>query len=347
MTEDVLYEHHRLRVDRGQNSVRIDKYLAGHLANISRSRIQNASKAGNVLVNEKQVRPNYRVKPADVISIVLPFPPRDTDIIPENIPLEIVYEDQWIMLINKKPGMVVHPAKGNVTGTLMNALYGYFGLSKCTIPLEGPDGMSRKPYPFLVHRLDKNTSGLIVVAKDVISQAKIAKQFFDRTVRKKYLALVWGDVKKNEGLISGNIGRSRKNRKVMDVFGDESTGKPAETYYRVLDRYKNVTLLECAPKTGRTHQIRIHCKHIGHPLFGDKEYGGDKVHSGDTSAKFRQFITGCLEMFTRQALHAASLGFVHPETGKEVHFTSPLPGDFDTIVRKMKEWSERITNRKV
>jgi len=331
---DDLYEHFRIVADKGQSQIRVDKFLLNRLENTSRNRIQVAAEAGIVQVNGKPVKSSYKVKPGDAITIVLAHPPRDLDIIAENIPLKVVYEDNHLIVIDKAPGMVVHPAYGNYTGTLINAI------SYHLYPhLEGKKIGSDTIRPGMVHRIDKNTSGLIVLAKDERSMTLLARQFFDRTIERNYLALVWGDFTEDEGTITGNIGRNIRDRKVMDVFTDGITGKHAVTHYSVVERFGYVTLVSCRLETGRTHQIRVHMKHIRHPLFNDETYGGDKILKGTTFAKYRQFIENCFILMPRQALHARSLGFIHPETGKRMFFESELPGDFTAVLSKWREYT--------
>ena len=321
-----LYEHFRFVVDKGQAMLRIDKYLFTKIAAASRNRIQNAAHAGNILVNDIPVKPNYKVKPNDTISIVLAYPPRDTEIYPENIPVSIVYEDDLVLVINKPAGMVVHPGHGNFTGTLLNALAFYY------------QGTGIQTY--LCHRIDKDTSGILLLAKDELAQTKLAKQFFDHTIERKYEALVWGNLKQDEGTITGNISRDPRNRLVMKVFDDGETGRHAVTHYRVMERLGYVTLIECTLETGRTHQIRVHMKHIGHPLFNDESYGGDVILKGTTFTKYKQFIQNCFTVMPRQALHARSLGFIHPGTGKKMFFDSGLPEDFSSLLAKWREYSK-------
>lgn len=330
--ETELYEHYHFEVDKGQALLRIDKYLMGRIANASRNKVQNAAHAGNILVNEKSVKPNYKVKPLDIISIVLAFPPRETTILPENIPLDIVYEDNDLLVVNKPAGMVVHPAYGNFTGTLVNALACRLG-----VPSEGTDTGS-----YLVHRIDKDTSGLILVAKNELSQSILARGFFEHKVDRKYTALVWGDVKDDQGTIDGHIGRCLRDRLVMDVFPDGSHGKEAITHYRVLQRFHYVTLVECILETGRTHQIRAHMQHFGHTLFNDARYGGNEVLKGTTFSKYKQFVQNCFELCPRQALHARTLGFTHPSTGKEMLFEIPLPPDMLAVIDKWERYARTI-----
>lgn len=330
--ETDLYEHFHFEVDKGQALLRIDKFLMGRIQNASRNKIQNAAHAGNILVNNKPVKPNYRVHPLDVISIVLAYPPRETEIIAENIPLNIVYEDADVLVINKTAGMVVHPAHGNYTGTLVNALAYWFQ----------QQGITTETGPYLVHRIDKDTSGLILVAKNEIAQSKLARGFFEHKVDRKYQALVWGDVKADEGTIEGHIGRCLRDRLIMDVFPDGSHGKEAITHYRVLQRFHYITLVECILETGRTHQIRAHMQHIGHTLFNDARYGGNEVLKGTTFTKYKQFIQNCFELCPRQALHAKSLGFIHPTTGKPMLFESELPDDMQGVIAKWEKYATQI-----
>lgn len=326
--ENDLYEHFRFIVDKGQALLRIDKFLMGRIQNASRNKIQNAAHAGNILVNDSPVKPNYKVKPFDIISIVLTYPPRDTTIVPEDIPLNVVHEDDDLLVINKEAGMVVHPGHGNYTGTLVNALAFMFQ----------QEGIITEEGPYLVHRIDKDTSGLLLVAKNELAQSILARGFFDHKVDRRYTALVWGDFKEEEGTIEGNIGRSLRDRLVMDVFPDGKHGKEAITHYRVLKRFQYVTLVECTLETGRTHQIRAHMQHIGHPLFNDARYGGDQILKGTTFSKYKQFIRNCFEIMPRQALHARSIGFRHPKTGKEMFFESDLPADMTTVIKKWEDY---------
>jgi len=330
--ENDLYEHYRFEVDKGQALLRIDKFLMGRIPNASRNKIQNAAHAGNILVNNKAVKPNHRIHPLDVISIVLAYPPRETEIVPENIALNIVFEDDDVLVINKAAGMVVHPAYGNYTGTLVNALAFKFQ----------QQGIVSETGPYLVHRIDKDTSGLILVAKNELAQSKLARGFFEHKVDRKYQALVWGDVKEDAGTITGNIGRCLKDRLIMDVFPDGSHGKEAITHYRVLNRFHYITWVECILETGRTHQIRAHMQHIGHTLFNDARYGGDGVLKGTTFTKYKQFIQNCFELCPRQALHAKSLGFSHPTTGLPMFFESELPEDMQAVISKWEKYVNQI-----
>lgn len=332
-----LYEHHRLTVDPGQSLLRIDKFLTLRLQNVSRNRIQNAADAGSILVNGGAVKQSYRVKPGDVISIVMAYPPRDTEVFPEDIPLDIVYEDDEVILVNKPAGMVVHPGYNNYDGTLVNGLLYHAGFRAAedgSLPqLPGNEGR-----PGLVHRIDKDTSGLLLVARKELAMTFLAKQFFDHTIRRSYLALVWGDLE-GEGTISGYIGRSVKDRKVMQVYDSEEKGKWSVTHYRVLERFHFATLIECRLETGRTHQIRAHMKYKGHPLFGDSAYGGSQILKGEGMAKFKSFVQNCFQIMPRQALHAQSLGFIHPATRKELFFQVEPPADFFQVLDRWRKYA--------
>jgi 23S rRNA pseudouridine1911/1915/1917 synthase len=329
-----LFEHYRFQADPGQSLLRIDKFLSDRLENSSRTRIQNAANAGNILVNNNTVKPNYKIKPGDIVQVVLPTPPREIELIPENIPLNIVYEDDDVLVVNKEPGMVVHPAYGNYTGTLVNALMWHFR----DLPLFNT-GESR---PGLVHRLDKNTSGILVIAKNEYALNKLSKQFYDRTTDRRYNALIWGIPDPPEGTITGNVGRSIKDRKIMQVFKDDTEGKNAITHYKVLEDLGYISLIECKLETGRTHQIRVHFSHIKHPLFNDEEYGGNQILKGTTFTKYQQFIKNCFKILPRQALHAKSLAFNHPVTGKRLSFDSNLPDDMVQVIEK---WRKYISGR--
>ncbi len=326
-----LFEHYRFNVDKGQGSLRVDKYLFNKLENISRNKIQNAARAGNILINSISVKPNYKVKPNDKISVVLPHPPQEFEIIPENIPINIIYEDNSVMVVNKSPGMVVHPGHGHYTGTLVNALAYHLK----DLPLYE----SGEIRPGLVHRIDKDTSGIIVIAKTEIALNILAKQFFNHTVERTYNALVWGNLDKDEDKISGYIGRNRKDRMKMQVFPDEDYGKHAVTHYKVLERLGYVNFIECKLETGRTHQIRVHMEHIKHPLFNDERYGGNRILKGTTFTKYNQFVRNCFKLLPRHALHAKSLGFKHPGTGKQMYFDSPLPDDMMHVIDKWRGYT--------
>lgn len=326
-----LYEHHKFIADKGQEVLRIDKFLLDRLANTSRNKIQIAAKNGNILVNGIAVKQNYKIKPEDEVSIVMPYPVREIELIPENIPLDIHYEDDTVIVINKQANMVVHPGYGNYSGTLVNGLIYHFD----QLPSKSDDFYGR---PGLVHRLDKHTTGLMVVAKTEDALTNLSKQFYDRTTERRYHALVWGDVLEDEGTIEGNLGRSIKDRKLMTVFPEGDFGKHAVTNYKVLRRFGYVTLVECKLETGRTHQIRAHMKYIGHTLFNDLEYGGDKVLKGTTFSKYKQFIHNNFALLTGQALHAKTLGFVHPKTKEFMRFESDLPSDFEAVLARWENY---------
>ncbi len=329
---DELYEHHRIVVDKGQALLRVDKFLMDRLPNVTRNKLQSAIRSESVQVNEKPVKVSYKVKPLDVITITLAEPPRDTDIVPENIPLDIVYEDNDLLLVNKPAGMVVHPAYNNWTGTLVNAL---------TYHLQNlPTSRNGEGRPGLVHRIDKDTSGLLVIAKTEYSMAYLAKQFYDHSIERTYYALVWGIPKQDSGTIVGNVGRSPKDRKVMTVYPEGDYGKHAVTHYKVLRRFKYVSLIQCNLETGRTHQIRAHMKYIGHPLFSDATYGGDKILQGVPNGTYKSFVENAFKLMPRQALHAKSLGFIHPETKEFLQFDSDLPEDFKSVLEKWELYEE-------
>ena len=328
--EQDLFEHFRLVVDKGQSLLRIDKFLMNRMENATRNRIQNAADLGCILVNEKAVKSSYKVKPLDVISIVLPHPPRDTEIYPENIPLNIVFEDEEIVIINKTAGMVVHPGFNNYTGTLVHALAYHFE--------NLPTLNGNYARPGLVHRIDKDTSGLLVISKNEQAMTFLAKQFFDHSIHRKYVALVWGDIAEG-GTVSGYIGRSLKDRRVMDIYDTEEKGKWSVTHYKVLERLNYVTLIECELETGRTHQIRAHMQHIGHPLFNDASYGGDKILKGTSFTKYKQFIDNCFSICPRQTLHAKSLGFLHPKTKQELYFETEMPSDMLQLLDKWHKYA--------
>jgi 23S rRNA pseudouridine1911/1915/1917 synthase len=332
-----LFEHFRFEVNPRQSLLRIDKYLTDRIENASRTRIQNAANAGNIIVNGNPIKPNYRVKPGDIVQIVLPNPPREIELIPQNIPINIVYEDDDLVVVNKAPGMVVHPAYGNYSGTLVNALMYHFK----DLPLF----QTGEQRPGLVHRIDKNTSGILVIAKNELALNRLSKQFYDRTTDRKYLALVWGVPEPEEGTITGNVGRSPKDRKVMFVFPDGSEGKHALTHYKVIEKLGYVSLIECKLETGRTHQIRVHLSYLKHPLFNDAEYGGDQILKGTTFTKYQQFVKNCFAIMPRQALHAKSLAFDHPVTKKRMLFDSEIPDDMQQVLEKWRTYtSGRIGN---
>ena len=329
-----LYEHFRVVVDKGQSQVRVDKYLFERLVNSSRNRIQKAADAGLIMANGQPVKSSDKVKPCDVLTVMMDRPRYDNDIIPEDIPLDIVYEDNDLMVINKPAGLVVHPGCGNYHGTLVNAIAWHLK--------DNPRYDPNDPQVGLVHRIDKDTSGLLVVAKTPDAKTHLGLQFYNKTTKRKYNALVWGIVENNEGTIEGNIGRNPKDRMQMAVLSDPAQGKHAVTHYRVLERLGYVTLVECVLETGRTHQIRVHMKHIGHTLFNDERYGGNEILKGTHFSKYKQFVNNCFETCPRQALHAMTLGFVHPRTGEEMFFTSPLPEDMTNLIDK---WRNYISNR--
>lgn len=328
---DERYEHFHNVVDKGHAIVRIDKYLANCMADTSRNRIQAAAEAGSILVNGKAVKSNYKVKPLDEISLVLSYPPNQFAIVPQDIDIDIVYEDDDLMVVNKQAGLVVHPGFGNFEGTLLNAIA--FHLQ------DDPRFDINDPSVGLVHRIDKDTSGLLLIAKTPDAKTRLGKQFFDKTTHRRYHALVWGDFKEDEGRIEGNIGRDPKDRLRMAVFpSDSETGKHAVTHYKVLERFAYVTLVECRLETGRTHQIRAHMRHIGHPLFADERYGGNEILWGERTASYKAFIRNCMETCPRQALHAKELGFVHPRTGQTMMFDSALPADMSALIEKWQRY---------
>lgn len=329
-----LYEHFRFTVDKGQTPVRIDKYLTERIVSASRNRIQQAADAGYVMVNDKAVKSNYKVKPCDSIVIMMDYPKYENDIIPEDIPLNVVYEDDQLMVINKPAGLVVHPGCGNYHGTLVNAIAWHLRENKNYDPNDPAVG--------LVHRIDKDTSGLLVVAKTPDAKTNLGLQFFHKTTKRTYNALVWGNMEQDEGTIETNIARNPKDRMQMAAFTDENIGKHAITHYKALERFGYVTLVECRLETGRTHQIRVHMKHIGHVLFNDERYGGNEILRGLKTNKYKQFITNCFEICPRQALHAKTLGFTHPSTEKEMFFDSELPEDMTTLLDK---WRNYTSNR--
>jgi 23S rRNA pseudouridine1911/1915/1917 synthase len=330
IVEDELFEHYRFDVPNGQALLRIDKYLMNLIPNATRNKIQTAATNGDIYVNDIPVKSNYKVKPLDVIRILLSHPPFENRVDPEDIPLDIVYEDDALLLINKPPDFVVHPGHGNYTGTLVNALAFHFE----NLPINSSER------PGLVHRIDKDTSGLLVIAKTEAAMTHLAKQFEAKTSEREYIALVWGNVKEDEGTIEGNIARHVKDRMQMAVFADPEIGKPAITHYKVLERFGYVTLVSCILETGRTHQIRVHMKHIGHTLFNDARYGGDLILKGTTFTKYKQFIDNCFKILPRQALHAKTLGFKHPTTGEMMRFDTELPQDMQDCIEKWRGYSQ-------
>jgi 23S rRNA pseudouridine1911/1915/1917 synthase len=328
--EEDLYEHYRIVADKGQGPMRLDKFLSLHVPNVTRTKIQNGIELEAIKVNEAPTKASYKVKPQDVITLSLPQPPRDTEIIPEDIPLDIVYEDEELTLVNKPAGMVVHPAFGNWSGTLVNALVYHFQ--------HLPTSRNGEVRPGLVHRIDKDTSGLLVIARSEYGMTHLAKQFFDHTIERTYYALVWGEPKLAKGTIVGHIGRSAKDRRVMDVYPDGSQGKHAVTHYEVLKPMRYVSLIKCNLETGRTHQIRAHLKFLGNPLFGDSTYGGDRILRGTTSGSYRAFVENCFQIMPRQALHAKSLGITHPRTREWMQFDTELPQDFQEVLARWENY---------
>jgi len=330
--EDDLYEHHRFVAGAGQVPLRVDKFLMNFVENATRNKIQQAAKDGSVFVNDIAVKSNYKVKPNDVVRVLFSHPPYENLLTPENIPLDIVYEDDALLVVNKPAGMVVHPGHGNYSGTLINALIYHFD----NLPNNSSDR------PGLVHRIDKDTSGLLVIAKTEEAMTHLAKQFFDKTSKREYVAIVWGNIDEEEGTIEGNIGRHPKNRLQNTVFEgeDEHKGKVAVTHFNVLERLGYVTLVSCKLETGRTHQIRVHMKYIGHTLFNDERYGGEKILKGTTFTKYKQFVENCFKILPRQALHAKTLGFVHPVTGKEMYFDTPIPDDMAQCIERWRNYAK-------
>lgn len=326
-----LYEHFRIDVDKGQGLVRVDKFITSKLESISRSRVQLAADAGNILVNGSAVKSSYKVKPLDSISIVMAYPPREVEIIPQDIPINIVYEDDDLVVVNKEAGMVVHPGHGNYSGTLVNALMYHLR----DVPLF----KSGDVRPGLVHRIDKNTSGILVIAKTELAMNHLARQFFERTTKRRYVALVWGDMEEDEGTVDAHIGRSPRDRMKMHVFPEGNDGKHAITHWKVIERLGYVTLVECRLETGRTHQIRVHMEYIRHPIFNDDRYGGDSIVKGTTFTKYKQFIQNCFSICPRHALHAKSLGFIHPTTGQEMFFESDIPDDMVQVIERWKTYT--------
>ncbi len=328
--DEELYEHHRFVVDKGQAPLRIDKFLTERISNATRNKIAQAIESEAVKVNEESVKASYKIRPLDVIVIALPEPPRDTDVVPENIPLNIVYEDDDLLVVNKPAGMVVHPAYQNWSGTLVNAL---------TYHLQNlPTSQNGEGRPGLVHRIDKDTSGLLVIAKTELAMAHLARQFYDHSIERTYYALVWGELNPLEGTVNVNLGRSLKDRRVTAAFPDGDFGRHAITHYKTLQQLRYVSLVQCNLETGRTHQIRAHLQYLGHPLFNDATYGGDKILKGTTFTKYRQFVDNCFKIMPRQALHAKSLGFIHPRTKQKMQFDSELPEDFTSVLDKWEKY---------
>jgi 23S rRNA pseudouridine1911/1915/1917 synthase len=330
--DEELFEHYRFVSAKGQTIVRVDKFLMQLIENATRNKIQQAATEGNIFANAIPVKSNYKVKPNDVITVMLSHPPFDNTILPENIPLDIIYEDASLLLINKPAGLVVHPGHGNYTGTLVNALAFHFE--------NLPKNSSERPG--LVHRIDKDTTGLLVIAKTEKAMTHLAKQFEDKTTEREYVAIVWGNVKEDEGTIEGNLARHPKDRMQMSVYEDPLIGKPAITHYKVLERFGYVTLVSCILETGRTHQIRAHMKHIGHPLFNDERYGGHLILKGTTFTKYKQFVENCFKILPRQALHAKTLGFEHPESKEFMRFNTQIPDDMENCIEKWRIYSKSI-----
>ena len=331
--EDELYEHHRFEASKGQSSLRVDKFLMNMIENSTRNKIQQAAENGSILVNDVAVKSNYKVKAGDVVRLVLAHPTYEQLLTPENIPLDIVYEDDQLLVINKPAGMVVHPGHGNYSGTLVNALAYHFE----NLP------MNSSERPGLVHRIDKDTTGLLVVAKTELAMAYLTKQFAEKTSEREYVALVWGNIEEDEGTVEGNIGRHDTNRMRMAVHESDEKGKPAVTHYKVLERFGYVTLVSCQLETGRTHQIRVHMKHIGHTLFNDERYGGDAILKGTTFTKYKQFVDNCFKVLPRQALHAKTLGFEHPISKEFLRFDTPIPQDLQECIEKWRVYSKAQT----
>ncbi len=327
---DDLHEHYSFTADSGQDPLRVDKFLMNRIENATRNKIQQAAVAGSIVVNEKAVKSNYRVKPGDTVRVLLAHPPHEDLLVPEEMELDIVYEDDALLVVNKPAGIVVHPGHGNYTGTLINGLIYHFE--------QLPKNSNNRPG--LVHRIDKDTSGLLVIAKTELAMAHLAQQFHDKTSQRQYLALVWGDIDGEKGTVKGHLGRDPKNRLLMTVFPEADQGKHAVTHYEVVERFGYVTLVRCILETGRTHQIRAHMKYIGHTLFSDSRYGGDKILKGTTFTKYKQFVDNCFKQLPRQALHAQTLGFIHPETKKSMSFECPLPQDFEGALTKWRNYAQ-------
>lgn len=336
---DELYERFNLIIDKGQEPLRIDKFLMARIEGATRNKLQRAINLGMVLVNGKEIKSNYKIKPLDAVIVYSDMSPEETDVVPEKMDLNIVYEDADLMIINKPAGMVVHPGSGNYTGTLLNGVSYYLqqqnpGISEDVLPRFG-----------LVHRIDKNTSGLLVLAKTDKAMRQLAKQFFDHTVKRQYLALVWGDIEQDSGTIVAHVGRNQRFRKLFEAYPEGDHGKDATTHYKVIERFGYVTLVQCILETGRTHQIRVHMKYIGHPLFNDDFYGGDKIVKGTVYSKYKQFVDNCFAICKRQALHAKTLGFIHPTTGEEMNFDTELPEDIAAVIEKWRAYSTTVGTR--
>ena len=338
-SSEELYQRFQFTTDKGQEPYRIDKFLMNRIEGATRNKLQQAINAGLVLVNGKEVKQNYKVKPLDNIIVYSDLSPESTDVVPEKMDLNITYEDEDLMIINKPAGMVVHPGSGNYSGTLLNGIAYYLqqknpNITEDTLPRFG-----------LVHRIDKNTSGLLVLAKSDKAMRHLAKQFFDHTVKRQYMALVWGNMEQNTGTIRAHVGRNLRYRKLFEAYPEGDHGKEAVTHYKVIERFNYVTLVECVLETGRTHQIRVHMKHIGHPLFNDDFYGGDKIVKGTIYTKYKQFVENCFAICPRQALHARTLGFTHPVTGKEIFFEAELPADMKEVIEKWRNYSTSVINK--
>lgn len=338
-SSEELYQRFQFTTDKGQEPYRIDKFLMNRIEGATRNKLQQAINAGLVLVNGKEVKQNYKVKPLDNIIIYSDLSPESTDVVPEKMDLNIAYEDEDLMIINKPAGMVVHPGSGNYSGTLLNGIAYYLkqknpNITEDTLPRFG-----------LVHRIDKNTSGLLVLAKSDRAMRHLAKQFFDHTVKRQYTALVWGDIIEDTGTIRAHVGRNLRYRKLFEAYPEGDHGKEAVTHYKVIERFNYVTLVECVLETGRTHQIRVHMKHIGHPLFNDDFYGGDKIVKGTIYTKYKQFVENCFAICPRQALHARTLGFTHPVSGKEIFFEAELPADMKEVIEKWRNYSTSVINK--
>jgi 23S rRNA pseudouridine1911/1915/1917 synthase len=338
-SSDELYERFSLIIDRGQEPLRIDKFLMTRIEGATRNKLQQAISLGMVLVNGKEVKANYKIKPLDSVIVYSDMSPDETDVVPEKMDLNIVYEDADLMLINKPAGMVVHPGSGNYTGTLLNGVSYYLQQQNPSISEE------LLPRFGLVHRIDKNTTGLLVLAKNDKAMRQLAKQFFDHTVKRRYIALVWGDVEQDSGTIIAHVGRNQRFRKLFEAYPEGDHGKEAITHYTVLERFGYVTLVQCILETGRTHQIRVHMKYLGHPLFNDDFYGGDKIVKGTVYSKYKQFVDNCFDLCKRQALHAKTLGFIHPTTGEELFFETPLPEDMTQVIEKWRGYSNTVGTR--